>query len=213
MTKWIKIIGITALVLLGGLFICSKWILKEAFGPKYRTVEIKLDDNRTLKCSETYNADMAAVFYDVDFTLEDKTNKTLKLGGGSYADEHWAKDIHLHSIGDWVVLPVTEISYAKILMTNKLSTQNKDTILSPLDLRYDSIWKVTYDEIPAWTYSGISKVDSITNDRFYITYEYRIGDYPPFKFYKQTIEYRLDTATANLTTIKVFERHEKDSGS
>jgi hypothetical protein len=211
MTKWIKIIGITALVLVGGLFICSKWIMKEAFGPKYTTFEIKIDANRTLKCSETYNADMAAVFYDVDFTIEDKTDKTLKLGRGSFGDEHWAKDIHLHSIVDWLVLPVSDYSYAKILMTNKLSTQNKDTILSPLDLRYDSIWKTIYDEIPAWTYSGTSSVDSVANDKFYVTYEYRIGDNQPFKFYSQTLEYRLDTATANLTTIKVFERHEKNN--
>ena len=211
MTKWIKIIGITALVLVGGLFICSTWILKEAFGPKNRTFEIKVDDNRTLKCSETYNADMAAVFYDVDFTLEDKTNKTLKLGSGSFSDEHWAKHIHLHTVADWLVLTVSDYSYAKILLTNKFSTQNKDTILSPLDLRYDSIWKTTYDEIPAWTYSGTSKVDSVANDKFYVTYEYRIGDNQPFKFYSQTIEYRLDAATANLTTIKLFERHETNN--
>lgn len=211
MTKWIKIIGITVLVLVGGLFICSKWILREAFGPKYRTVEIIIDDHRTLKCNETYNADMAAVFYDVDFTLEDKSDRTLKLGRASFGDEHWAKDIRLHTIADWHVLPVSEYSYAKILLTNKFSNHKKDTILSPLDLRYDSIWKMTYDEIPAWSYGGTSKVDSVTNDNFYVTYEYRIGDYAPFKFYLQTIEYRLDTEKVRLTTTKVFERHEKNN--
>ena len=211
MTKWIKIIVISALVLVGGLFICLKWILREAFGPKNRTVEIRIDDNRTLKCNETYNADIAAVFYDVHFTLEDKSYKALKLGSGSFADEHWAKDIHLYTVADWLVLPVSEYSYAKILLTNKFSTQNRDTILSPLDLRYDSLWKATYDDIPAWSYSGTSKVDSVTNDKFYITYEYRIGDYAPTKFYLQTIEYRLDTEKVRLTTTKVFERHEKNN--
>ncbi len=209
MRKWIKIIVIALLILVVGLFICSKWILREAFGPKYRTVEIKIDDNRTLKCAEAYNADMHNVFYNVDFSLEDKTNKSLKLGRGEFIDENWAKDIHLYSFADWIIVPVRGYSYAKILFTNKYSAQNRDTILSPIDLRYDSLWKATYNEIPAWTYSGTSKVDSVANNKFYISYEYRIGDYPPFKLYTQTIEYKLDIEKATLTTTKVFERHEK----
>lgn len=207
MTKCIKIIFITTLVLVGGILICSKWILREAFGPKLRTVEIKIDDKRTLKCNETYNADMAAVFYDVDFTLEDKSNKTVKLGRGSFAHEHWAKDIHLYTVANWFVLPISDYSYAKILLTNKFSNHNRDTVLSPIDLRYDSLWKAIYNEMPDWAYSGTSKVDSVANNKFYVTYEYRIGNNPPFKFYSQTIEYRLDTEKANLITTKVFERH------
>ncbi|MFY7732370.1 MAG: hypothetical protein ACOVSR_02725 [Bacteroidia bacterium] len=211
MIKWIKIIGISFLGLFGLLIICSPWIMKEAFGPKYRTVEIMIDDNRTLKCVETYNADLHNVFYDVDFSLDDKTNQILKLGKGEFADENWAKDIHFYAFGNWFILPVCDYSYAKILLTNKINSLNKDTILSPLNLRYDSIWKKTYDEIPAWTYSGTSKVDSVAKDKFYVTYEYRIGDYQPFQFYSQTIEYRMDTVTANLTTIRVYARNDKNN--
>ncbi|HYF01761.1 MAG TPA: hypothetical protein VEC36_00165 [Patescibacteria group bacterium] len=212
MMKLSKILVITAF-LISVPFICSKWVLKDAFGPKSRTVEIKIDESITLKCIETYKADIHDVFYDVDFTLEDKTSRTLKLGSGIFEDEHWAKHINLHTIADWLVLPVNEFPYVKFLMTNKLSTIKKDTILSPHNLRHDSLWKAKYNDIPAWTYSGSSKIDSITNDRVYVNYEYRIGDYPPFKFYSQTIEYRLDTITANLTTARVFERHEKHNGS
>ena len=80
-------------------------------------------------------------------------------------------------------------------------------------MRYDNLWEKKYDEIPAWVYSGSSKLDTIINDRFFITYEYRIGLYPPFKFYKQTIEYYLDTATGKLKTINIFERKEMNNGS
>jgi hypothetical protein len=208
MTKWIKILFITSLVLVVIILGCSKWILKNAFGPKYRTVEIKVSESITLKCEETYNADLAAIFYDVDFTLKEENNKIFKLGRGSFNDEHWARNIHVNTFADWIILLVIENSYAKMLSVNKVSNQYKDTILSPHNLRYDDIWKLAYNEIPEWTYSGSSKVDSISNDRIYITYEYRIGNYPPFKFYTQMVEYKIDIASASLTTIKVFERHE-----
>jgi len=209
MKKWKKILVIV-LVSIGIIFICFLWILREAFGPKYRNVEIKIDDNRTLHCSETYNADMAAVFYDVDFILEDKTNKNLKLGSCTFGDDNWEKKIKLHNIADWIVLTVSDNSYAKILMTNKCSEQNKDTTLYPIDLRYDSIWKTVHNDNLTLTYTDSSKVDSVVNDKFYFTYEYRIGDNQPFKFYSQTIEYRLDTVTAKLNTIKVNERYERN---
>ncbi len=208
MNKWIKILFIVLLVLVVIIIGCSEWILKNAFGPKYKTVEIKVNETITLKCEETYNADLSAIFYDVDFTLKGENNQTIKLGRGSFNDENWAKDIHLHTLADWVILLVSENSYTKILSVNKVYNNQKDTILSPHHLRYDSLWKSTYNEIPEWTYSGSSKVDSILNDRIYITYEYRIGNYPPFNFYTQMIEYKLDIASASLTTIKVFERHE-----
>jgi len=94
---------VIVLVSIGIIFICFLWILREAFGPKYRKVDIKIDDNRTLHCSETYNADMAAVFYDVDFILEDKSNKNLKLGSCTLGDDNWEKKIKLHTIADWIV--------------------------------------------------------------------------------------------------------------
>ena len=84
MIKWIPriLLGIIILVVL--FLIGANWILREAFGPKTKTVEIKLDSDGTLICNETYNADMAAVFYDVDFKLETTDNEYFELGSGSF---------------------------------------------------------------------------------------------------------------------------------
>lgn len=131
--KKILIILIAIIILIYGFVELAKWIFIEIYGPKYRTVEIKIDENNILLCEETYTADMAAVFLDVVFKLKNKDNKTLRLGWGSFPDEQWEKSIQLHDVGDWYVLSAANQSFAKILLTNKLSAQNKDTILSPYD--------------------------------------------------------------------------------
>jgi len=213
MTKWIKRIGIALIVLVIGLSIITYWAFREAFGPKYRTVQIQIDEKRTLIGKETYNSDLAALFYDVNFTLVTKNLGEYKLGSGSFSDEHWEKDIKLFDILGWTVLPVKDGSYSKILLTNKVTKTNKDTIFSPQNLLYDSLWKQKYNDIPTWVYSGSSKLDSIIGDRFFITYEYRIGEHEPFKYYRSTIEYYLDNMTGKLKTINIFERHEKNYGS
>ena len=211
MVKWIKRIGIVLVILVVVLFIGVSWIFREAFGPKYRTVRIKLDNERILVGNETYNADLAAVFYDVNFTMETKETGIYKLGWGTFSDEHWDKSIDLYDIANWIVLPIRG-NPLKILLTEKTTKVNIDTIFNPVDLRYDSLWKKKYDEIPDWVYRGSSKLDSIINDRFFITYEYRIGMYPPLKFYKQTIEYYLDTTMGELKTKNIFERQEMNNG-
>lgn len=51
-----------------------KWMLKSAFGPIEREVILELNDNGILLCEETYNADLADVFYDVKFKLISNEN-------------------------------------------------------------------------------------------------------------------------------------------
>lgn len=205
--KWFKRIVIAVLILIFVLFIGTYILLKEAFGSKYRKIKMVLSETQTLVGYETYNADMAAVFYDVDFELETKTD-TLVLGSGTFSHEDWQKSIKLHEIADWFVLPVSDGSYSKLLLKNKLSRRNIDTTFSPLDLRYDNLWKTRYDEIPYWVNFGSSEIDSIANDKIYVTYTYRIGDYEPFKYYTQTIEYKIDSVNGNVKTKYVYERKE-----
>ena len=112
-------------------------------------------------------------------------------------------------VGNLYVLPVKSFGYLKILMANRTSKMNTDTILSPLNLHYDSLWKYTTDEIPAWTYSGTSQFDFLVQTNLFISYEYRIGDYEPLKFYTQTIKYELDTINQKLLTKKIYERKQK----
>ena len=213
MRKWIKRIAIAFIVLVAILFIGVNWIIREAFGPKYRTLKVPLNDRQTLIGDETYNADFAAVFYDVEFTLETTNEGTHNLGRASFSDEHWNKDIRLYNISDWFVLPVNDGSYTKILFANKIDRKSKDTIFSPNNLRYDELWKKHYNEIPAWAYYGTSKLEYVNNDKLFVTYEYRIGDYPPFKFYNQTIEHWFDASTGNFHTKRIFHRHEQIKGN
>jgi len=49
-------------------------MLKSAFGPIEREVILELNDNGILLCEETYNADLADVFYDVKFKLISNEN-------------------------------------------------------------------------------------------------------------------------------------------
>ena len=80
MKKWIKRIGISLLALLIVLFVGVIWIIKEAFGPKHKNLSIQIDPENSLICKETYAADMAAVFYDVDFFLKKQKQQDIKPG-------------------------------------------------------------------------------------------------------------------------------------
>ena len=82
-------------------------------------------------------------------------------------------------------------------------------MMSPQNLRYDVIWKAQTNDIPAWSYYGSSNLDTIYNNKIVVTYEYRIDDHEPFKFYSRSIEYEIDTLSGILLTKKVFDRKEK----
>lgn len=189
-----------------GLFFAGMWVLTEAFGPETREVTIGLKNDRKLICKETYSADLAAVFYDVDFKLKDKNENPVYLGRSTFSNENWSKDIKLNEIGNWILLPVEESRCAKILMLQRQTKMNRDTIFSPVDLRYDSIWRSKYDGIPSAFYRGSSGIDTIAGNKFHIIYEYRIGDRGPFKFYRQTIIHEMDLTTGTFETKCVFER-------
>ena len=207
-----KRILIWTLAILFLAVVVGHYIFTQAFGPIESTRVITMDENYKLNCKETYNADMAAVFYDVDFTLTSKNEFSKKLGSGSFSNENWHKNIHLFTLSNWFILPVAEINYAKLLLANRNSSLTIDTTFSPLNLRYDSLWKNLYKDIPAWIYHGTSHIDTVIQNKLTVTYTYRIGDYEPFKFYRQTLLYKIDTL-GKITTEKVFERAEEKNGS
>src|SRR4051812_14010023 len=101
MIKWIKRVAITLLILIVVFLLAGIRIFKEAFGPKQKTVTIQVARDSFLKCRETYNADMAAVFYDVDFKLINKGNDTTDLGSATFLVDNWKKNIRLYNIADW----------------------------------------------------------------------------------------------------------------
>ncbi len=200
--KFVSILQLT-------LFLSCKGVIKEAFGPNSKNVIINLSDNKVLFCTETYNADMHSVTYDVDFKLIENGSDTIHLGVSSFSDTTWKNHLQLKKIGIFYSLPVKNYSYLKLLLTSIDKSKKADTILSPLNLRYDSIWKSQTDDIPDWVYTGSSQLDSTRQNKIFVSYEYRIGDYQPWKFYTQTIEYEIDTISGKLRTMKIFERQKK----
>ena len=199
-------LGILFLLIIGILF-GANWFLKEAFGPTYRTVEVELNNNRILVCDETYNADFAAVFYDVKFKLKSDNDKLIELGQTTFSTENWEKEIKLIEIEDWILLSVNnENSYYKLLLTNIKRKINSSRTFSPLELYNDTQWKAKYHKKPAWLYSGNSKIDSIKENNFYVNYEYRVGLNEPFEFYNQTIEYEMNIENGEFLTKTIFER-------
>jgi hypothetical protein len=204
MKKWIIRILTTLGVLTIIVVVGGYWFLRQAFGPLERTVKIEIADSQRLICKEIYNADFAAVFYDVDFKLIDN-EQTFDLGSATFSNDNWDKELKLHSIGDWYVLPARDNSYLKILATNKKSRIHKDTVLSPHNLRSDKVWKSRNKELPAWVYSGSSELDSIDKDEMTVAFEYRLGDHEPFTFVRQKIKYQLDNSTGHLLTKEIFD--------
>lgn len=191
-----------------GLLIGAKWFLTEAFGPKYREVEIPISSDKKIIGEETYNADFAAVFYDVDLSLINGQD-TTKLGRTTFNREDWEKNLELIESGEWTLLLIKDNTYFQVLGTSKKTDQTIDTTFSPLELRYDSLWKQENMEIPAWTYTGNTTVDSVKENRFYVTFNYRIGLYEPFEFYDQMILYTMNQNTGEFETTKVFEPKKK----
>jgi hypothetical protein len=191
------------------ILISCKEITKEAFGPNSKSVTLKLSDSLQLLCNETYNADMHSVTYDVDFKLIDSKNDTFNLGKGSFGDTTWKNNLRVSKLGSFYLLPVKDFSYLKLLLTSVDKTKKTDTILSPHNLRYDTTWQTKTDDIPTWVYAGSSTLDTIFENKIVIYFEYRIGDYEPFKFYTQKIAYEIDTVNGVLLTKDVYERKAK----
>ena len=213
MIKWIKRIFLILLISSFGLALIFIILFKLAFGPVKSTKHISVEGNNILMCKETYEADMATEFYDVQFSLKNKNGSTFDIGTATFYNKEWEKNIHLYILGNWYILPVKEENYSKILLANKFKSLKIDTIFSPLNLRYDSLWKVVYKDIPSEFNYGSSITDTLIGNILTITYSYRIGDYSPFKFYNQSVEYLIDTTKGTLITTRIFDRKERLNGS
>jgi hypothetical protein len=130
----------------------------------------------------------------------------LKFGRATFSNENWQKNIKLIEFENWLILPIDQGTYSKILMNNRNLKIHKDKEFSPLELRDDKTWKLKHKDIPAWVYTGKSIIDFIVENRLYVDYEYRIGLYEPFEFYNQTVEYEMNVENGEFMTKKIFER-------
>lgn len=153
---------------------------------------------------ERYDADLAAVFYDVNFYLVTSDADTLDLGNGRYHENDWTNQIKVLKIGEWHCISTHDSSHAKIGLARKHAPPASFTF-SPLDLRDDMVWRASNTEIPAWVYSGSSVIDSIVSDRIYVEYRYRLGLEQPYEYKKQRMVYRFDTNNQELITEMVYQ--------
>ncbi|MBD1434962.1 hypothetical protein H8B06_19230 [Sphingobacterium sp. DN00404] len=196
--------GCAIIIILCTLLILSfYWIVLEAFGTKIRTVEIDKPLGKLI-CRERYDADLAAIFYDIDFKLVTHNGDTLCLGSALYHENDWADHIQLIKIEDTYCISAHDATYAKICLADKCHKANVSFTFSSLDLGNDTLWRKSNEEIPAWVYPGSSVIDSISSNLIYVKYAYRLGLSEPFSYKKQRLVYRLDTKTNTLITDRVY---------
>ena len=181
-------------------------LLRLAFGPISTSYEIETESGQTIICEQTYNADMAAVFYDIDFYLERKDSNTF-IGSGFYSRENWIERVSTFVVDDWLLVK-TENSFdekgLKLVGLN-LKTKNRiDTIFSAGTFTNDAIWQ-KQNEIHS-TQSEVAeiKMDSVDAQSIYVTFKYR-NLYPnPPDILSATFKYRINNLKGKLETVEIF---------
>lgn len=197
MKKWIIGILATIFTLLIIIVVGGFWFFRQAFGPLERTIEIPLTDSKTLVCNEVYNADFAAVFYDVDFKLNDK-GKIINLGQATFQNDQWDKLVKLDSIHNCYILSFYKDSYLRLLIHNRVTTLNVDTTLLPLYLKRDKTWRSDNREIEMRRITSVnSKLEEAQSTFLKVNFEFLIEDSIRFR---QSIIYELDSLTGRLKT-------------
>ena len=179
--------------------------IKSDFGPTYKTFQLDTDVEGKLICIEKYSADLTSVFYTVDFKLIKEASDTFEFGKGVYNDKEWIKNIKIIEIDDWYVLPTMDNDYAKILLINQSTKHSQEYFFSPHELRYDSLWFSLNKEIPTSTYKGGSRIDSISENKIYVEYDYCLGSfYDSITYVCQSIEYEINPNMGTLSSKKVL---------
>lgn len=197
---------IGAFLFVGALATLTWWVLRQTFGPRYRTVEIAISPDKTLICEETFHAGYGGESYFVTFSLADGDKDVMGLGNTIYSGKKWDTTLLLSEIGDWIVIPVDQYGYSKILLTNIHTGLNKDTIFFPVNLREDSLWKAKYNDVPDAYYIGQSNMESVGKNRFSVNYNYRTGSDDSAPIYNQVCVYEFDSLAGKFVTRKVGDR-------
>lgn len=187
-----------ALIILIILIIGFFWMIKTAFGPTYRTVEIENSLGKLI-CEEEYNADMAAVFYDVEFKLKSKDERLINLGKLFFQREDWQTEFELKENDNWYYLTSNQSNIYDLVLTNKITQENFSFDLESSHPKNKSLWK-TEKNIIGLPYSTNITIDSIKQDTIFVTYEYR--NYGKSNLIKnQTVEFQIDEINKSLKII------------
>lgn len=172
-------IGVLSLILIGLVF-GFRWIVVEAFGPKVRVVEISIAGNRKIIGKETYSADFAQVFYDVDLIFINQGDST-RFGHTTYYREDWEDAIGLAAIEDWTLLIVRDKSNFYVLGVNEKLGMSIDTTFNSHEIRSGLVGTNEKLDVPINIYIGNSGFDSIQSNRFYLNLYFHLGLNEPSK--------------------------------
>lgn len=182
-------------------------LFQSAFGPTHKKLKLKLTKDIVLFCEETYTADFAGVFYDVDFYTKNEGIKT-KIGSATFYEDDWQKDFSVFKkINEWYIIKIENTSGDRVFAIN-IREARMDELLKD-GIADNQEWKLASD---IKYRSGIiftkERLDSINGNNFFYEYEFRLGFNKPFEFYKQNIVYELDLATGKLEFKNISEKQE-----
>jgi hypothetical protein len=193
--------GITLIILII-IIIGFFWMFRTAFGPTFRTVKI---DNPVGKliCEEEYNADMAAVFYDVDFKLETGEKQIIDLGKLYFQKEDWQTEFDLKENENWYYLSSNHSNIYDLVLTDKISQENFSFDMKSSQPENKELWKTEKYSI-GFPYSTNFTIDSIKQNSLYVKYEYRNNKNSKL-IKNQSVEFKIDKFNKSLEIINKSE--------
>lgn len=189
---------ISLIIIIIGFF----WLVKTAFGPTFKTVEINNPVGKLI-CEEEYNADLAGVFYDVDFKLETKVKQQINLGKLYFQKEDWQTEFELKENENWYYLSSNKSGIYDLILTDKISQENLSFNLQSSQPKNKELWKTEKYTI-GLPYSTTFIIDSLKQNLLYIKYEYRNNENSKL-IKKQTVEFKIDELNKSLEIINKSE--------
>ncbi|WP_299064277.1 hypothetical protein [uncultured Polaribacter sp.] len=200
------IILITVIVLISiFLFVIKSFFssIETSFGPTFRTIEIENPLGKII-CIEEYNADLADVFYDIEFNLETSDNNIINLGKLYFqGEENWQNEFELKESENWYYLSSNESNIYDLILINKASKENFSLNLKRSQPKNNELWKNRkYSvELP---YLTTFTIDSIIEKTLYIKYEYQNRENTELTK-EQTVEFKFHDLNKNLEIINKSE--------
>lgn len=199
--KTLKVLAISILVLIALFF----WAVKEAFGPSKRTLTLELEEGIELICHETYNADLADVFYDLKLEMVSPRGKKVSLGRATFHDEDWEEKVTVKKWRGVLIFHLDNGRKARVILVSPSFNKVINTEFDPQLVKKEPIWKERGFKWPSPLYFGQTSLESIENGRLVVMYHYRSEDYPPFKFWDHELTYQIKKGPLNLVIDDIKE--------
>lgn len=185
--------GITLIILII-IIIGFFWMVKTAFGPSFKTINVDHSIGKLI-CEEEYNADMAAVFYDVEFKLESKDKQLINLGKLYFQREDWQTEFELKENENWYYLSSNHSNIYDLILTNKSSKENLSFNVKESKPKIKKNWKLGNK------FSVKFRIDSIKQDFIYLTYKYQNTEFTS-SAKSQFVEFKIDRPNNKLNIMK-----------